>query len=67
MAARGSRLSLLQVKEFFDQHPDVDYHLDIIESLGDKHKEISLLTGEAPTDIFTRELDRALLSGAADI
>lgn len=67
VAARGSRLSLLQVKEFFDQHPDVDYHLDIIESLGDKHKEISLLTGEAPTDIFTRELDRALLSGAADI
>lgn len=67
VAARGSRLSLLQVKEFFGQHLDVAYTLKIIESLGDKHKDISLLTGEAPTDIFTRELDLALTDGEADI
>lgn len=67
VAARGSRLSLLQVKEFFSLHPDVAYTLDIIDSLGDKRKDISLLTGEAPTDIFTRELDRALTDGLADI
>lgn len=67
VAARGSRLSLIQVEEFFGQHPDVPYELTIIDSLGDKRKDISLLTGEAPTDIFTRELDRALLDGTADI
>lgn len=67
VAARGSRLSLLQVKEFFSHHFDVDYVLNIIDSLGDKHKNISLLTGEAPTDIFTRELDRALTDGVADV
>ncbi len=67
VAARGSRLSLLQVEEFFGQYPEIGYELNIIASLGDKHKEISLLTGEAPTDIFTRELDRAILCGSADI
>lgn len=67
VAARGSRLSLIQVSEFFGCHPDVAYELQIMDSLGDKHKEISLLTGEAPTDIFTRELDRAILCGSADV
>ena len=67
VAARGSRLSRLQVEEFFGQYPEIGYELNIIASLGDKHKEISLLTGEAPTDIFTRELDRAILNGEADI
>ncbi len=67
VAARGSKLSVLQVREFFAAYPEIPYELEIITSLGDKHKEISLLTGEAPTDIFTRELDRAILTGRADI
>lgn len=67
VAARGSKLSKLQVEEFFATYPETPYELGIITSLGDKHKEISLLTGEAPTDIFTRELDRAILTGQADI
>ncbi len=67
VAARGSKLSILQVEEFFSAYPDIPYELEIITSLGDKHKEISLLTGEAPTDIFTRELDRAILTGRADM
>ena len=38
-----------------------------MESYGDKNQQISLLNGEAPADIFTRELDDAIRQGDADI
>ena len=65
--ARGSRLSRLQVEEVFRQFPELSYEIKYLESYGDKHQQISLLNGEAPADIFTRELDDAIRNGDADI
>lgn len=65
--ARGSRLSRLQVEEFFKNFPKLAYEIKYLESYGDKNQQISLLNGEAPADIFTRELDDAIRQGDADI
>ena len=65
--ARGSRLSRLQVEEVFKNFPDLAYEIKYLESYGDKNLQISLLNGEAPADIFTRELDDAIRRGDADI
>jgi len=64
--SRKSPLALIQVKEVFDFFPELKYELIALQSFGDKHKEISLL-GNAPADIFTRELDQAILDGTADL
>ena len=65
--ARGSRLSRLQVEEVFKSFPELAYEIKYLESYGDKNQQISLLNGEAPADIFTRELDDAIRQGDADI
>ena len=65
--ARGSRLSRLQVEEVFKNFPELAYEIKYLESYGDKNQQISLLNGEAPADIFTRELDNAIRQGDADI
>ena len=65
--ARGSRLSRLQVEEVFKNFPELAYEIKYLESYGDKNQQISLLNGEAPADIFTRELDGAIRQGDADI
>lgn len=65
--ARGSRLSRLQVEEVFKNFPALAYEIKYLESYGDKNQQISLLNGEAPADIFTRELDDAIRQGDADI
>ena len=65
--ARESRLSQLQVLEAMARFPEIDYTLETLSSYGDQHQHISLLNGEAPADMFTRELDEALISGRADI
>ena len=65
--ARGSRLSRLQVEEVFKKFPNLAYEIEYLESYGDKNLQISLLNGEAPADIFTRELDDAIRRGDADI
>ncbi len=65
--ARQSRLSQLQVQEAMARFPDIDYSLETLSSYGDQHQQISLLNGEAPADMFTRELDEALINGRADI
>lgn len=67
IVARGSRLSQLQVEEVMSRLPQVPYKLKVVKSYGDKNMNISLLQGEAPDDMFTRELDLALLKGEADI
>lgn len=65
--ARSSRLSRLQVEEVFKNFPELAYEIKYLESYGDKNQQISLLNGEAPADIFTRELDDATRQGDADI
>ena len=65
--ARGSRLSRLQVEEVFKNFPELAYEIKYLESYGDKNQQISLLNGEAPADIFTRELDDAIRQGDAYI
>lgn len=65
--ARSSRLSQIQVQEVMNRLPDVAYEVVLAKSFGDKHLGISLLNGEAPDDMFTRELDEALLRGEADV
>lgn len=65
--ARKSRLSQLQVREAMDRFPEIDYQLETLSSYGDRNQQISLLNGEAPADMFTRELDEALIGGRADI
>jgi len=64
--SRKSPLAILQVKEVFDVYPDLEFELIELESFGDKHKEISLMEN-TPSDLFTRELDIAVLDGTADI
>ncbi len=64
--SRNSPLALLQVEELFTQFPEIPYDLISIESFGDVNKQISLLDSP-PADIFTRELDNALLNAHADI
>ena len=65
--ARQSPLSQLQVREAMEKFPEIDYRLETLSSYGDQHQQISLLDGEAPADMFTRELDEALISKRADI
>ena len=65
--ARGSKLSRLQVEEVFSQFPEIDHEVSYLRSFGDVRHDISLLSGAAPADIFTRELDDAIRSGEADI
>ncbi len=64
--SRTSPLALLQVEEVFAQFPSINYELIKVQSFGDKNHQISLLENP-PADIFTRELDDALLTGEADI
>ena len=64
--SRSSRLALLQVDEFLSQLPDLRHEIRVVDSYGDKHKELSLMA-DIEADFFTRELDRALLDGEADI
>lgn len=64
--SRQSKLALIQVQEVFSQFPDLDYELVKTDAYGDKNKHISLLENP-PADIFTRELDEAILAGTADI
>ncbi|MCR5454156.1 MAG: hydroxymethylbilane synthase [Bacteroidales bacterium] len=65
--ARGSKLSKIQVEEFKKKFPEITFQTEYVSSYGDKNQKISLLNGEAPDDIFTRELDRAIIEGRADI
>lgn len=64
--SRKSPLALLQVSEVFSRFPDREYELIALPSYGDKHLEISLLDA-APNDLFTRELDEALLTNQGDL
>jgi uroporphyrinogen III methyltransferase/synthase len=64
--SRNSPLALLQVKEFFALFPDLRYEVQEVTSYGDRHKDVSLMSGIAG-DFFTRELDEAIRCGTADV
>ncbi|MCD7973606.1 MAG: uroporphyrinogen-III C-methyltransferase [Candidatus Azobacteroides sp.] len=66
VVSRSSTLALLQVKEIFSSLPAIPYELKVVDSFGDKNKQISLMDNIAG-DFFTRELDQALLNNEADI
>ncbi len=63
--SRASQLAQAQVKEILSLLPVINSELSLIESYGDKHKEISLLHNQM-TDFFTKELDIALITGTGD-
>ncbi|MDR1809763.1 MAG: uroporphyrinogen-III C-methyltransferase [Prevotella sp.] len=63
---RNSPLSLIQTKEALSFFPSVEYELRGIASFGDKNKHISLLD-KVDADFFTRELDKCIIDGKADI
>lgn len=64
--SRKSPLALIQVAEVFSRIPKLKYELTALPSYGDKHLEISLLENP-PEDLFTRELDQALLQNQSDL
>jgi len=64
--SRKSPLAMVQVKEVFDFFPEWKYEWITLQSFGDKHKEISLMENP-PGDLFTRELDEAILQGTVDL
>lgn len=66
VVSRGSRLALLQVGELAALFPELSFDVGVLLSYGDKHKEISLLD-DIEEDFFTRELDRSVLDGEADV
>lgn len=66
IASRTSRLALIQVEEVMKNLPQVNYTVIKTDSMGDKDKQRSLLSG-VPSDFFTREIDNMLLAEEADI
>lgn len=64
--ARASALAQIQVKEVMDLLPEISYEMIVMESWGDKNKDLSL-RDEIPSDFFTRELDEIILKGDASI
>ncbi|NNM68175.1 MAG: hypothetical protein HKM06_09215 [Spirochaetales bacterium] len=78
--SRSSPLAKVQVEEAFaalkgywlegtgagQALPFPAFEVSFLTSYGDRDKSISLLDGSAPGDLFTRELDEALLQTQAD-
>lgn len=66
--SRQSPLALLQVDEVLRTlPPNIEHEVIKVTSYGDRHKNVSLMSDSISPDFFTRELDRALLDGDADI
>jgi hydroxymethylbilane synthase len=71
IATRGSALALAQAnfiagqcREFF---PRLRFELKIIKTTGDKMQTSSLVKGDLPKGLFTKELEVALVKGKADL
>ncbi len=66
VAARESPLSYIQAQEVLSElqkfHPDIQFNLALIKTMGDKDLSTSLRVMDK-TDFFTRELDNMLLQG----
>lgn len=65
IATRKSPLALVQVQEILRSLGNPASELIALDSFGDIHKELSLLTPQSP-DFFTDTIDRALLDNHAD-
>ena len=71
IATRGSALALAQANTVLGlcraAFPDLAFELSIIKTTGDKMQTASLASGELPKGLFTKELEVALLDGAAEL
>lgn len=65
VVSRSSNLALIQVGELMNKI-DINWELIKLDSYGDKNKDISLMDNKIK-DIFTKEIDEALLNGSGDI
>lgn len=69
IATRGSRLSRMQTEKFLAElklvHPDAEFELNIIKTLGDKEQAKPLFCIDSQ-GIFQKEIDQALMEGKAD-
>jgi uroporphyrinogen III methyltransferase/synthase len=63
---RRSNLALKQVSEVLSYFTGLNTEIIPYDSFGDRHKNISLLAN-TDSDIFTRELDSALLNNTGDV
>jgi hydroxymethylbilane synthase len=70
IASRGSRLALWQTKHVAEAislaHPEVSVSIEVVRTTGDRVLDVPLaLIGDR--GLFTKEIDDALLDGAADL
>ncbi|MGL1893505.1 MAG: uroporphyrinogen-III C-methyltransferase [Spirochaetaceae bacterium] len=63
--SRKSNLALIQVNELLNK-TDIEWELITLDSYGDKNRDISLMENPIK-DIFTKELDTAILNDDGDI
>ena len=71
IATRGSALALAQANTVLAScraaFPEQAFEISVIKTTGDKMQSASLASGELPKGLFTKELEVALLEGAADL
>ncbi len=69
VGTRGSKLSKMQTEQFLEElkraHPDVEFDLKIIKTLGDTENAKPLFTIDS-RGIFEKEIDQALIDGEVD-
>ena len=70
IASRGSQLALWQAhaveRALLAADPDAEVRIDVVKTIGDKILDVPLAK-IGDKGLFTKELDEALLSGAADL
>jgi hydroxymethylbilane synthase len=71
IATRGSALALAQANFIAAQcrelFPRLRFELKIVKTTGDKMQKSSLVEGDLPKGLFTKELEVALVKGKADM
>jgi len=70
IASRGSQLALWQAhaveRALLAADPDAEVRIDVVKTIGDRILDVPLAK-IGDKGLFTKELDEALLSGAADL
>ncbi|MGF1677741.1 MAG: hydroxymethylbilane synthase [Candidatus Methylacidiphilales bacterium] len=70
LATRGSALALAQTGQVIEvlktRNPEYEFETVIVETRGDRMQKEAIKPGEATKDIFTKEIETALLDGRAD-
>ena len=66
VAARGSKLSRVQIKEVEDLYPSFLFETTYVTTHGDKDLQTSLRIMDK-SDFFTREVDELVLNGMCDL